>query len=200
MAEGPSLVRRVVTFRSGRSPGSRVYFIRRALPIEVTTVGSGSRPRLQWRYRGGFSPPSLFSLGGHLNGLCSYVIAEGDDMGPGYGVSRGRGSSDVRQRRVGVAENFVSNCSEVAPLHSYGATFRGHDRGVLRAYSDGTGAESGESETGGECSCGSIHERRIAQKFAHVKWCAAGGGRTSTNGIWAGGTRLIDRDRPVSLP
>ena len=80
IAEGPSLVRRVVTFRSGRSSWLAGGFIVRALPIELTTVGSGSKSRLQWRYRGGFSPPSLFSLGGHLNGLCSYVVASRDDM------------------------------------------------------------------------------------------------------------------------
>ena len=171
MAEGPSLVRRVVTFRSGRSPGSRVDFLRRALPIDFTTVGSGSRPRLQWRYRGGFSPPSLFSLGGHLNGLCSYVIAGRDDRGLGCGVSSGRGSSCVRRCGVGVVENSVSNCSEIAPRHSYGATFRGQDWGVLRAYADGSGAESGESETGGECWHETIHEGIIAQEFAFVKWC-----------------------------
>ena len=72
--EGPSLRRRAVTFRSGRSPGSRVDSRRLALPIERSTVGFGPKSRLQWRYRGGLSPPSLFSLGGHLNGQCFYVI------------------------------------------------------------------------------------------------------------------------------
>ena len=74
--EGPSLRRRAVTFRSGRSPGSRVDSLRLALPIECSTVGFGPKSRLQWRYRGGLSPPSLFSLGGHLNGQCFYVFVE----------------------------------------------------------------------------------------------------------------------------
>ena len=39
-----------------------------ALPVGNPTVDVGLKPRLQWRYHGGFSPPSLFSLGGHLNG------------------------------------------------------------------------------------------------------------------------------------
>ena len=68
-------MRRAVTFRSGRSPGSRVGLTLRVLPIGSPTVDSSSKPRLQWRYRGGFSPPSLFSLGGHLNGQCLYVSA-----------------------------------------------------------------------------------------------------------------------------
>ena len=45
-----------------------------------TTVGIGSGSRLQWRYRGGFSPPSLFSLGGHLNEQWLYVGEWPDDM------------------------------------------------------------------------------------------------------------------------
>ena len=61
-------MRRVVTSRSGRSPGLRVDLGCRALPIGQPTVDSDSKSRLQWRYRGGFSPPSLFSLDGHLNG------------------------------------------------------------------------------------------------------------------------------------
>ena len=75
--EGPSLRRRAVTFRSGRSPGSRVDFFGLALPIESSTVGFGPKSRLQWRYRGGLSPPSLFSLGGHLNGQCFSVFLVG---------------------------------------------------------------------------------------------------------------------------
>ena len=75
--EGPSLRRRAVTFRSGRSPGSRADFIGLALPIESSTVDFGPKSRLQWRYRGGLSPPSLFSLGGHLNGQCFSVFLVG---------------------------------------------------------------------------------------------------------------------------
>ncbi len=78
--EGPSLVRRVVTFRSGRSPGLRVFLPGLTLPIGIPTVGSGLQPRLQWRYHGGFSPPSLFSLGGHLNGQWLYIYSARDSM------------------------------------------------------------------------------------------------------------------------
>ncbi len=75
-------MRRVVTFRSGRSPGLRVNLPGPTLPIGMPTVGSGLQPRLQWRYHGGFSPPSLFSLGGHLNGQWLYIFAAGDNMPP----------------------------------------------------------------------------------------------------------------------
>ena len=72
--EGPSLKRRVVTFHSGRSPGLRANVNGLALPIGNATVDFGLKPRLQWRYHGGFSPPSLFSLGGHLNGQWLRII------------------------------------------------------------------------------------------------------------------------------
>ena len=75
-------MRRVVTFRSGRSPGLRGSFPSLALPIGNPTVDFGLIPRLQWRYHGGFSPPSLFSLGGHLNGQWLYFSYESDDMPP----------------------------------------------------------------------------------------------------------------------
>ena len=81
-------MRRVVTFRSGRSPGLRVNLTGPTLPIGMPTVGPGLYPRLQWRYHGGFSPPSLFSLGGHLNGQWLYIFAEADDMPPHWRLSR----------------------------------------------------------------------------------------------------------------
>ena len=34
-------------------------------------LAQSSEPRSQWRYRGGFSPPSLFSRDGHLDEYCS---------------------------------------------------------------------------------------------------------------------------------
>ena len=52
----------------------------RALPIDTRSVDSGrqlsslltrsSEPRLQWRYRVGISPTSLFSRDGHLDEYC----------------------------------------------------------------------------------------------------------------------------------
>ena len=86
--EGPSLMRRVVTSRSGRSPGLRVDSVAATLPVDASTVGFDSKSRLQWRYRGGLSPPSLFSLGGHLNGLCS-IFGDSDDMAELSALSRG---------------------------------------------------------------------------------------------------------------
>ena len=52
----------------------------RPFPSNYSTVGFGPKSRLQWRYRGGLSPPSLFSLGGHLNGQCFYLIVPVIDM------------------------------------------------------------------------------------------------------------------------
>ena len=57
---------RQVSWLAGVFPGL-------ALPIDNPTVDSGLKPRLQWRYHGGLSPPSLFSLGGHLNGQWLYI-------------------------------------------------------------------------------------------------------------------------------
>ena len=108
--EGPSLMRRVVTFHSGRSPGLRVNLLGPPLPIEIPTVGSGLQPRLQWRYHGGFSPPSLFSLGGHLNGQWLYIFAEADDMPP-IGGCQGLHHRDRYARRT---ENFRAR--PVSPL------------------------------------------------------------------------------------
>ena len=71
-----------VTFRSGRSTDLRAGFVHRFLPTGLSGSGSGPSSRLQWRYRGGLSPPSLFSLGGHLNGQWLYFEVAGSIWPP----------------------------------------------------------------------------------------------------------------------
>ena len=56
-------MRRDVTSRPGRSPGLRVGCSAVPFPSVSRQWVPAPVSRLQWRYRGGFSPPSLFSLG-----------------------------------------------------------------------------------------------------------------------------------------
>ena len=100
--EGPSLRRRAVTFRSGRSPGSRVDYLGLALPIE--TLDSGLRPQtpltvaLPRRTLTAF--PILPRWAPERAVLLCFRAR--DDMAPVDGLSRGDSPQRSRRAQRGV--------------------------------------------------------------------------------------------------